>query len=97
MTTRPKSKFVLMDRAYEGDVTRQTTRDVGLKPVVPPNRNRRKHWIYNKKLYKSRNEAEHYFRRILEDFRPIATRCDKLDAMFLAFLNFVTIVILPKC
>ncbi|MBQ7111207.1 MAG: hypothetical protein IJO06_08295 [Thermoguttaceae bacterium] len=38
---RLKSKFILMDRAYEGDETRQTARDVGLKPVVPPKRNRR--------------------------------------------------------
>ena len=88
-----KSKFVLMDRAYEGDETRQTARDVGLKPVVPPKRNRREPWTYNKKLYKRRNEVERFFRRI-KDFRRIATRYDKLDTMFLAFLNFVTIVIL---
>ena len=90
---RLKSKFILMDRAYEGDETRQTAREVGLKPVVPPKRNRREPWTYNKKLYKRRNEAERFFRRI-KDFRRIATRCDKLDTMFLAFLNFVTIVIL---
>ena len=83
-----------MDRAYEGDETRQTAREVGLKPVVPPKRNRREPWTYNKKLYKRRNEVERFFRRIVEDFRRIATRCDKLDTMFLAFLNFVTIVIL---
>ena len=83
-----------MDRAYEGDETRQTARDVGLKPVVPPKRNRREPWTYNKKLYKRRNEVERFFRRFLEDFRRIATRCDKLNVMFSAFLNFVTIVIL---
>ena len=82
-----------MDRAYEGDETRQTARDVGLKPVVPPNRNRREPWIYNKKLYKRRKGVERFFRRVVEDFRRIATRYDKLDTMFLAFLNFVTIVI----
>ncbi|MBP3556349.1 MAG: IS5 family transposase, partial [Thermoguttaceae bacterium] len=80
---RLKSKFVLMDRAYEGDETRQTARDVGLKPVVPSKRNRRKLWRYNKKLYKRRNEIERFFRRI-QDFRRIATRCDKLDVMFSA-------------
>ena len=83
-----------MDRAYEGDETRQTARDVGLKPVVPPKRNRRKSWTYNKKLYKRRNEVERFFRSIVEGFRRIATRYDKLDTMSLAFLNFVTIVIL---
>ncbi|MBQ9128195.1 MAG: transposase, partial [Thermoguttaceae bacterium] len=44
-------------------------------------------------LYKRRNEIERFFRHI-QDFRRIATRYDKLDVMFSAFLNFVTIVIL---
>ena len=82
-----------MDRAYDGDETRRTARYVGLKPVVLPNHNRRNLWRYNKKLYKRRNEVERFFRRI-KDFRRIATRYDKLDTMFLAFLNFVTIIIL---
>jgi len=62
-----------MDRAYEGDETCQTARDVGLKPMVPPKRNRRNPWRYNQKLYKRRNEIESFFRRI-QDFRRIATR-----------------------
>ena len=82
-----------MDLAYEGDETRQTARDVGLKPVVPPKRNRRKLWRYNKKLYKRRNEIERFFRRI-QRLRRIATRCNQLDVTFLTFLNFATIVIL---
>ena len=41
-----------MNPSYKGDETRPTARDVGLKPVVSPKRNRRKHWRYNKKLYK---------------------------------------------
>ena len=85
-----------MDRAYEGDATRQTARDVGLEPVVPPKRNRREPWDYDKKLYQRRNEVERFFRRNLEDFRRIATRYDKLDVTFSTFLNFVTIVILLK-
>ena len=84
-----------MDRAYEGDETRRTARDVGLEPVVPPKRNRREPWRYDKDLYKRRNEVERFFRRI-KDFRRIATRYDKLDVTFSTFLNFVTIVILLK-
>ena len=82
-----------MDRAYDGDETRRTARDVGLKPVVLPKHNRRNPWRYYKKLYKRRTKVERFFRRI-KDFRRIATRYDKLDTMFLAFLNFVTIIIL---
>lgn len=89
---RLNSKFVLIDRAYEGDETRQTARDVGLKPVVPPKRNRRRLWRNNQR-YKRRNEIERLFRRI-QDFRRIVTRYGKLDVMFSAFVNFVAIVIL---
>ncbi len=32
------SEYVIMDKAYEGDETRQTVRDLGLTPVVPPKR-----------------------------------------------------------
>ena len=39
---RFKSEFVLMNRACEGDETRQTARDVGLNPIVWPKRYRRK-------------------------------------------------------
>ncbi|MBQ9798611.1 MAG: transposase [Thermoguttaceae bacterium] len=81
---RFKLKFVLTDHAYEGDETRQTARDVGLKPVVPPKRNRRKRRRYNQKLCKRRNEIERFFRRI-QDFRQIATRCDKFDVMLPPF------------
>ncbi len=84
--------LVLIIRAYEGDET-QTTRDVDLQPVVSPRRNRRAPWRYDKKLRKRRNEVEGFFRRI-KDFRRIATRYDKLDVMFSALLNFITIVIL---
>ena len=34
------SEYVIMDKACEGDETRQTVRDLGLTPVVPPKRNR---------------------------------------------------------
>ena len=33
-----------MDRAYEGDKTRQLVRDLGMTPVVPPKANRKVKW-----------------------------------------------------
>ena len=41
-----------MDRAYEGDTTRQLVLDLGLEPVVPPKRNRLNAWEYDRELYK---------------------------------------------
>jgi len=53
-----------MDRAYEDNATRQAAIGSGFIPVVPPKRNRRKPWDYDKELYKRRNEIERFFQRI---------------------------------
>jgi len=42
-------------------------------------------------MYKRRNEVERLFRR-LKDFRRIACRYDKLDAVFLLFIYLAFIV-----
>ena len=80
-----------MDRAYEGDETRQLALDLGLIPVVPPKRDRLNPWPYDRTLYKKRNEIERLFRR-LKGYRRIFSRFEKLDALFLGFLSFAFIV-----
>jgi transposase len=82
---------LLMDRAYEGDATRQLVLDLGMIPVVPPKTNRLDPWEYDRALYKKRNEIERLFRR-LKGFRRIFSRFEKLDVLFRAFLNFTLIV-----
>ena len=87
----PKPIHLLMDRAYEGDKTRQLALHLGFIPVVPPKQNRINPWEYDRILYRRRNEVERLFRR-LKGFRRIFTRFKKLDVMFLAFVNFALIV-----
>lgn len=80
-----------MDRAYEGNETQALIRSFGYSPVVPPNPNRLNPWNYDRELYKKRNEVERLFRR-LKGFRRVATRYDKLDVLFFAFIYFALIV-----
>lgn len=80
-----------MDRAYEGDETRQLVLHFGGTPIVPPKHNRLAPWEYDRLLYRRRNEVERLFRR-LKGYRRIFTRFEKLDVMFLAFINFALIV-----
>jgi transposase len=87
----PEGLPLLMDRAYEGDATRQLVLDLGMIPVVPPKCNRLQPWEYDRALYKKRNEIERLFRR-LKGFRRIFSRFEKLDVVFLAFLCFALIV-----
>ena len=51
----PQTGAVPMDRAYEGDATRQLVLQLGFEPVVPPNPNRRHPWTYDHSLYRRRN------------------------------------------
>jgi transposase len=82
---------LIMDRAYEGDETRQLAIDLGYTPVVPPKENRLSPWEYDRALYKRRNEIERLFRR-LKGFRRIFSRFEKLDVMFVGFIHFALIV-----
>ena len=81
---------VVMDRAYEGNETRQLALELGFVPVVPPLSTRVAPWEYDKEVYKRRNEVERLFRR-LKGFRRIFSRFDKLDALFLGFIQLALI------
>ena len=87
----PAPLYLIMDRAYEDNKTLQLALDFGFLPVVPPKSNRLRPWQYDKAMYRKRNEIERLFRR-LKGFRRIFSRFDKLDVVFLAFLNFALIV-----
>jgi transposase len=82
---------LIMDRAYEGDETRQLALDLNFIPVVPPKSTRISAWQYDRAMYKRRNEIERLFRR-LKGFRRIFSRFEKLDVMFMAFINFALFV-----
>ena len=82
---------LIMDRAYEGNETRQLAFDLGFIPVVPPHPLRAEPWKAKMAWYRRRNEIERLFRR-LKGFRRIFSRFDKLDVMFMAFLCFALVV-----
>ena len=74
-----------MDRAYEGNETRQLALDLGFIPVVPPLKHSHRPWEYDREMYKRRNEVERLFRR-LKGYRRIFSRFEKLDVMFIGFI-----------
>ena len=83
--------YILMDGAYEGDKMREAAVKKGFVSVVPPKKNRKEPWEYDKERYKQRNEIERFFLR-LKRFRKILTRYDKLDAVFSGFICFAMVV-----
>ena len=82
--------YLLMDRAYEDYKTRTLAQQQGFIPVVPPKKNRKEPWDYDKELYKRRNEVERYFLRI-KRFRKVFTRYDKLDIIYSAVISLAMI------
>ena len=87
----PEQKYILIDKAYEGENIRRKAVEKGYSPVVPPKSNRTDPREYDKERYKQRNEIERYFLR-LKRFRKIFTRYDKLDVLFCGFIYFAMIV-----
>ena len=86
---------LIMDRAYEDEQTRLIAQLLGFNPVVPPKKNRLSPWEYDKELYKLRNEIERLF-RLIQGFRRIFCRYDKLDKMYIGFIQFAFIYLAIK-
>ena len=51
----PEGLPMLIDKACEGNETRQRVLDLGMIPVVPRKPNRLDPWEYDRELYKKRN------------------------------------------
>ena len=87
---------MIMDRACEGNETRQLVLDLGMTPLVPRKANRVIKWDYDRPLYKRRNKVQRLSRRLKGD-RRIFSRVEKLDVMYRAFLNCALIMNMIKC
>ena len=86
---------LVMDRAYEDDLTRFIAQTLNFKPIVPPKSNRKNPWAYDKVLYKRRNEIERLF-RLLDGFRRVFVRFEKLDKMYMGFVQLALIYVAIK-
>ena len=75
---------VIADKAYDSDDLRKTIRKSGGRPVIPSRRGTRVR-RYSKTLYK----LERFFGR-LKHYRRLATRYDKTDESYSAFLALAT-------
>lgn len=84
---------VLADRAYGTEAIRTYIEQNGASYTIPPRNNILDPWPVDWWLYKERHLVECFFQKI-KWFRRIATRYDKLDASFLAFVYLAAIAIL---
>ena len=94
--TRKEIKAVGADRAYDSDRIRTLIAAAGKEAVIPPRSNRIDPPDYDKEKYKQRNKAERLFCK-LKGYRAVATRYDKLAAMFLGGVLASLLAVSLKC
>ena len=83
---------LLGDKAYGTKEILTYIEEHGAAVVIPPKSNAKQPWTVDYYLYKERHLVECFFQKI-KWFRRIATRYDKLDNSFLAFVYMAAIMI----
>ena len=83
---------LLSDKAYGTKDILAYIQKHGATVVIPPKSNTKEPWPVDYFLYKERHLVECFFQKI-KWFRRVATRYDKLDVSFLAFVYMAAIMI----
>jgi|GEM_PF-3561195 len=79
-------------KGYDGDTFINAVHSSGAQAVVPPRKNRSIKRDCDYVLYKERNKVECMFGK-LKQWRRIATRYDKTDQSFMAFILLASITL----
>jgi transposase len=82
--------MLLADRGFDADWIRALVSQYGAWANIPPKRNRTEPICFSRYLYRARNLVERFFNKI-KQCRRVATRCDKLAANYLAFIQLASI------
>ena len=83
---------LLADKAYGTKAILAYIKDHGATVVIPPKSNAKEPWPVDYWLYKERHLIECFFQK-MKWFRRVATRYDKLDKSFLAFVYMAAVMI----
>ena len=79
-----RARGLIADRAYDSDKIVKNAKNLGMKVVIPPRKNRKVQRKYDKKAYKIRRLVENAFLH-LKRWRGIATRyCKNLSSFLVA-------------
>lgn len=88
----PEAKEMLADRGYDADWFRKALIERGIAPCIPPRKNRKVQYDYDKTLYKQRHKIENMF-GWLKDWRRIAMRYDRCAHTFFSAVCIAAFVI----
>jgi transposase len=85
-----RGTIIVADKAYDADRLRSHIKARGAIANIPNMIRRKKRFRWTKALYRERNHVERFFNK-LKQFRRIATRYDKRDDNYLAFLQLASV------
>jgi len=89
------AKHLLADKGYDANTIIEQAISQGMKPEIPPKKNRVEQRKYDKELYKLRHLVENAFLH-LKRWRGIATRYAKHTASFVAAVQIKCIELWSK-
>jgi transposase len=89
---RWKPEAVIADKAYSAAWLLDVLRRKGITPVIPSRSDQPENPDFDREAYRGRNLIERLVGQ-LKQFRRVATRYDKLDPHYLAFVQIASIVL----
>lgn len=89
---RWKPAAVIADKAYSAAWLLEILRRKRIVPVIPSRSDQPENPDFDRKAYRERNRIERLVGK-LKQFRRVATRYDKLDAHFLAFVQLASVMV----
>jgi len=87
-----QAEALLADTAYDSRAFREAVQAIGAEPVIPSNPTRKHPFGHDRTKYKLRNRIERCFNK-LKHFRRFATRYDRRDTNFLAFIHLAAVML----
>ena len=88
-------KAVIGDKGYDSDANVALVRRLRARVVIPPLGCRTHPRRYSKRLYKGRNVVERFWQKA-KQYRRVATRYDKLDTSYLAFVQLAAVLVVLR-
>jgi transposase len=88
----PPVDVLIADKGYDSDEFREALAARNIKVCIPPKRNRKIQYSFDKQLYKTRHKIENMFGR-LKDWRRISTRYDRCAHTFFSAICIAAAVI----
>lgn len=92
---RGRTRQVIADRGYDSDANVALVRRLRARCVIPPLGCRTRLRRYGRRRYRQRNIVERFWARV-KQCRRVATRYDKLDTTYLAFVHLAALLVVIK-